>query len=230
MRRLATFLLILGLGAVSCAKRPVVLADAAFDGKSVRQDPAALILPEKAEVKDVVQDLVASFQGDPETGVQFLRESLANVLTGQEECLGWGDFSRAGTKLFNFHGVQNPALRDSLLSCLQMTIDDYGVTRASTTNPQALAGLLAANGCRHLVVIDQLALGRAVSDKGNALMGSVVLGELTLSAQVLVWSAQSQTWVYQGYVNGSRAGRKADRAAIKDLVCFLGHDLYRALR
>jgi hypothetical protein len=222
--------LVIGLGSASCAKRPVVLVDTAFDGKSVREDPTLLILPEKVEVKDVVQDLVANFQGNPESAVQFLRESLVNVLTGKEACTSWGDFSNAGTKLFNLHGSERTALQDSVRSRVQMTRDEYGVTRPGTTEPRALAGLLAANGCRHLIVIDQLTLGRAVSEKGNALMGSMVLGELVLSAQVLVWSAPAETWVYSGYVNASLAGKKVDRAAIEDLSCLLGHDLYRALR
>jgi hypothetical protein len=230
MKNLALCVLILGLGVVSCAKRPVVLVDPAFDGKSVRDGPAALVLADKVDVKDVVQELVANFQGDPETAVRLVRETLLGVLAGKEACLSMGEFGSTGGGLFNFRGIDGAAWRDSLLACVQTTRDEYGVTRAATTDPQTLASLLSAHGFRHLVLMEQTTLGRGVSERGNVLTGSMVLDEVTLSSQVLIWSVQSKSWVYSGYVNGTRSGKKIDRGVIKDLVCFLGNDLYQALR
>jgi len=230
-RKPAVLVLVFSLCAVSCAKRPVVHADAQFDGKLVLREPAALILSEQVDAKAVVQDLLANFEGHPEQAVQLLREELSGVLSGQGACnVGRSELGGAGSRLFGFHPIDTTARRDSLLACIEFSSDEYGVMRASVADPERLAGLLSAEGLRHLVLIERLTLDRGMVDRGSVLTGSAPMAEATLSGQVLIWSTRTRSFAYNGYVTGTRTTKRVGRSEIRDLACFFAQDLYTALR
>jgi len=231
MRKLAVVILIVALGAVCGAKRPVVHKDADFNGKRVRQEAAVLILPERIDVQGpVVPDLVANFDGDPGRSVQLLRDTLTDILFGRGLCnLKADEFGASGQSEFNFRAVESPAQRESLLACLEISRDEYGVARATATAPDRLDSLLAAAGATCLVLIDQLKLDRVATDRGSAVTGPYLSMEAELTGQVLIWSSRSQSCVYNAYITGMRATKQVNEKAIQELACAFVRDLYQAL-
>lgn len=231
MRRLAFVMLLLGLVAACGAKRPVVHADADFDGKRARQEPAVLILSDGIDVREVVPDLVANFEGQPGRAVQLGRDSLADILAGAGRCkLIVDEFGGYGKSQFNFHRARGAAERDSLLGCLVVSRDEYGIATVTVTAPQRLADMLAAAGAGQLVLIDQLRLGRVATDRGTVVTGPYLSMEATLVGQVMIWSADRRSLVYNGFVTGLKAAKQIDAGTIEELACAFARDLYQALR
>jgi hypothetical protein len=212
MRRSALVLLVVPLLLASCAtsKRPVIYADPALKKNLVHKGSRAVLMPADVDVKTVVADMVAAFDGNPTAGVAYVRSALNAYLTGAEEI---PSIYQDGRKIrLDFGDFAATADADRINQLVTFKADDYGLVSAEIEDPEALAGLLTSAGIDYLFFLQGLALTRGTSTAnpvpialpsgGIVMAGGGAAGVVTLSGQVLIWSRETRSVVWSGYAFG----------------------------
>jgi hypothetical protein len=210
MRQVWCGVLLAAILLVSCAtqKRAVVYRDPALDSKQLREGRSAVLLAEEIDAGDVVQDLIAAFDGSPSAGVDYLRASLMEYLTGAE-----GLRTSQHTVRLGFRDLSATAASGRVLQLVKFVSDSYGVLGLEVNDPDALAQMLEVLDVDYLFFLQGLSLTRSSAEnppaaiagpgRGITMVGGGTARFAQLSGQLLIWGRPSKALVWNGFVSGT---------------------------
>jgi hypothetical protein len=230
MNRRFLLVLLIGVSVAGCGKRAVVLQAAGFRGDEVRRGRTAYVFATPIDAKSVAKDLVASFDGKADVGLQQLKDELAAGLSGARMNCPGSEFGSSQPFSASLIPLHDPALSADAMACLKIEEDELGIARASAVDGAKLQRLLADSGFEYLLIFDHLTLDRRTVERGDPFFG-VVVGECAVfGGQVYIWANATGDFVYNGYVGGTAASKRVDKDDIRFVVCSFLEDLSKALR
>jgi len=227
---------------ISCSgsKRPVVYSHPRMSGKAVINGKTAFLLPDDIEIREVVQDYVAAFEGKPADGVEYTLEVLADCLKGNEDLpqpskhgfatvrrspfrmtdLGYEDIGRSVKRFFHFEK------------------DKYGIASLKVTSPEELAEALEEADANFLLVFYDIRANRENTTRPTAVYPgvspSVIPGKqmdlIMMTAQAYVWDRSSRSLFWHGYVAGKcEIDKSVEKDRVRRLSQVFAQDLLEAL-
>jgi hypothetical protein len=217
------------LAAAGCGKRAIVQQAVDFRGDEVRRGRTAYVLATPIDAKAVAKDLVASFDGKAEVGLQQLKDELAAGLSGARMNCPGSEFGASQPFPASLIPLSDRTPSADAMACLKIAEDELGIARASAVDGAKLQRLLADHGFDYLLIFDHLTLDRRTVERGDPFFG-VVVGECAMfGGQVYIWSNAAGDFVYNGFVGGAAASKRVDKDDIRFVVCSFLEDLSKAL-
>lgn len=204
MVRKVSFLIVMFVVVCSCANRALVYVDPAFDGKAVQKGRTAFLVPQEIDIRPVVQDFVAAFDGNLEQGLEYARVALIDCLTGER-------MVQAGSRGARLHFFDFAVLADTVLvnTLIDFRKNEYGIASLEVHDPHALSQVLGSVNLDYLIIFCDLVITRETSETPGGwvypliMVGGGVGKYVHLSAQVFIWGRKTESLLWHGFVNGT---------------------------
>ena len=205
MNRRALFLLgFFAISATSCGpKRPIVHADPVLSRTDIASGRIAYALADSPDIRAAVQEFVAGFSGNPREGLRFFERRLKVALNRGIPA------SIPPTAIVE---VPQSVGEDSIKSVCAIEMDEFGVRSLIIRNPDHLETLLAEAGAENFLYLSGLTVipGKVASvgpglhvGNGIVYVPSSTQSMVHISSQAFLWSANTRTIRWNGWVAGS---------------------------